>query len=65
MTTSKNVKSLLKCSFCAKPQGKVKLLITGPDNEKTRVPYSICNECIVAMKMVMDADLSEAEVVND
>jgi ATP-dependent Clp protease ATP-binding subunit ClpX len=43
-----------KCSFCGKPQGEVKRLITGPG-------VHICNECVVLCNSLINRDAANAD----
>ena len=61
----KNSDDRIKCSFCGKPQGQVRKLISGPSG------VYICDECIEICSDIimeefddMDAEIEEAEDIN-
>ena len=49
---AKNLNNI-KCSFCGKPQDKVKKIIAGPNGA------FICDECVTVCQNIMDTELFE------
>jgi len=45
---------VLRCSFCNKPQDRVKKVITNPDEMPVRV--YICNECVAVCNSILEDD---------
>lgn len=45
---------VIRCSFCNKPQDRVKKLISNPDNRRVRA--YICNECIAVCNGILEEE---------